>query len=207
MTVTLKSPAAAALHDSVEVCGEVPKVTLVGDKVHVRPAGVDGLTVRLTDPEPAFAVMVSVHDPELPGKIWLGETVPQLTDRPLAKLNVMAAVVWLSVPSVPVTVTVKVPVVDAVQLSVDVCGDVPKVTLVGVRVHVSPAGVEADTVNPTVPVRPLTAVIVIVEVPELPGVIVAGDTGPAAIVKSTTTKVTAAVVWLRVPSVPVTVTV
>ena len=67
-------------------------------------------------------------------------------------------------------------------------------TLVGVRVHVSPAGVEADTVRATVPVRPLTAVTVIVELPEAPARIWAGDTAPAAMVKSTTVKVIAAVV-------------
>jgi hypothetical protein len=52
--------------------------------------------------------------------------------------------------------------------SVEVCGDVPNVTLVGDSVHVSPAGVEAETVRATVPVKPLTAVTVIVEVPEAP---------------------------------------
>ena len=193
VTVTVKSVAVVALQDSVAVCGDVPKVTLVGATEHVRPAGVDGFTARLTEPEPAFAVTVSVHDPEPPTKIWLGDTAPQLTDRPLAKLNVIAAVVWLSVPSVPVTVTVKEPVVDAVQLRVAVCGEVPKVTLAG-SVHVSPAGVEADTARLIVPVRPLSAVTVIVEVPELPGVMVAGDTGPAAIEKSTTTNVIVPVV-------------
>ena len=77
---------------------------------------------------------------------------------------------------------------------VEVCGEVPNVTLVGVRVHVRPAGVEADTVSATVPVRPLTAVTVIVELPEAPARIWAGDTAPAAMVKSTTVKVIAAVV-------------
>jgi hypothetical protein len=81
-----------------------------------------------------------------------------------------------------------------VQLRVEVCGEVPKVTLVGDRVHVSPAGVDADAVSDTVPVRPLTAVTVIVEVPEDPARIWAGDTAPAAIVKSTTTNVIAGVV-------------
>ncbi len=94
-----------------------------------------------------------------------------------------------------------------VQLRVDVCGDNPKVTLVGDRVHVRPAGVEAEAVRATVPVNPLTAVAVIVEVPDAPANIWAGVTVPAAIVKSTTVKVIAVVVWLRVPSVPVTVTV
>ena len=71
------------------------------------------------------------------------------------------------------------------QDSVAVCGDVPKVTLAG-RVHVRPAGVDADTARLTVPVRPLTAVTVIVEAPEPPASICVGDTAPAAIVKSTT---------------------
>jgi hypothetical protein len=84
---------------------------------------------------------------------------------------------------------------------------VPKVTLVGVRVHVNPAGVDAETVNATVPVKPLRAVTVIVEDPEPPASIWAGDTVPAAIEKSTTVNVTAAVVWDSVPSVPVKVTV
>ena len=88
----------------------------------------------------------------------------------------------------------------------DVCGEVPKVTLVGDRVHARPAGVDADTVNATVPVRPLTAVTVIVEVPVAPANTWAG-VAPAAIVKSTTTNVMAAVVCDNVPSVPVTVTV
>ena len=51
---------------------------------------------------------------------------------------------------------------------VEVCGEVPNMTLVGVRVHVKPAGVEAETVSATVPVRPLTAVTVIVDVPDAP---------------------------------------
>jgi hypothetical protein len=80
-----------------------------------------------------------------------------------------------------------------VQLRVEVCGEVPKVTLVGDRVHVNPAGVEADTVSETVPVRPLTAVTVIVEVPDAPANTWAG-VAPAAIVKSTTTNVIAPVV-------------
>jgi hypothetical protein len=81
------------------------------------------------------------------------------------------------------------------------------VTLVGVRVHVRPAGVDTDTVKPTLPVKPFTAVTVMVEVPEAPARICVGDTTPAAIVKSTTWNVMAAVAWDKVPLVPVTVTV
>ena len=79
------------------------------------------------------------------------------------------------------------------QLSVDVCGLVPNVTLVGESVHVSPAGVDAETVRATVPVRPLTAVTDIVDVPDAPANTWAG-VAPAPIVKSTTVKVIAAVV-------------
>ena len=91
------------------------------------------------------------------------------------------------------TVTVYVLAVPELQDRVEVCGDVPNVTLVGARVHVSPAGVEAETVRATVPVRPLTAVTVIVEVPVAPASTWAG-VAPAAMVKSTTTNVIAAVV-------------
>jgi hypothetical protein len=94
----------------------------------------------------------------------------------------------------------------AVQDRVAVCGEVPKVTLAG-RVHDRPAGVDADVVRPTVPVKPFRAVTVTVEVPEAPAKIWVGDTAPATIVKSTTWKRIVPVVWVRVPSVPVTVTV
>ena len=75
-----------------------------------------------------------------------------------------------------------------VHESVEVCGLVPNVTLVGVRVHVRPAGVEAETVNETVPVRPFRAVTVIVVEPDAPANIWLGLTAPAAIEKSTTWK-------------------
>ena len=59
--------------------------------------------------------------------------------------------------------------------------------------HVRPAGVEADTVNETVPVKPLTAPMATVEVPVEPANIWTGVT-PPVIVKSTTTNVIVAVV-------------
>jgi hypothetical protein len=67
------------------------------------------------------------------------------------------------------------------------------VTLAG-SVQVSPAGVDTDVARLTVPVKPLSAVTVIVEVPEAPARICAGETAPAAIVKSTTWKRIAGVV-------------
>jgi hypothetical protein len=84
--------------------------------------------------------------------------------------------------------------VAAEQDRVEVAGEGGRVTLVGVRVHDRPAGVDADTVRPTLPVKPFTAVTVMVDVPEAPARIWAGVTAPAAIVKSTTWKVIAAVV-------------
>jgi hypothetical protein len=55
-------------------------------------------------------------------------------------------------------------------------------TTLAARVQVRPAGVEADTDKFTVPVKPFTAVTAIVEVPEEPARIWAGDTTPAATV-------------------------
>jgi len=91
--------------------------------------------------------------------------------------------------------------------SVDVCGEVPNVTLVGLSVQLRPAGVEAETVNETVPVNPLSAVTVIVEVPEAPAKIWDGVTVPAVIWKSACGVKTTFTVRVRVPLVPLTVTV
>ncbi len=61
----------------------------------------------------------------------------------------------------PVTMTGNVPLVVGVHDSVEVPD--PPVTLVGVRVHVIPAG--TDEVRATVPANPFTGAMVIVEVP------------------------------------------
>jgi hypothetical protein len=167
---------------------------------------VDAETVKATIPvKPLTAVTVIVEVPVAPASTWAGVAPAAIVKSTTTK--VIAEVVWLKVPSVPVTVTVYVAAVPEVQLRVEVCGVVPNVTLVGVRVHVRPAGVEAETDSATVPVRPLSAVTVIVEVPDPPANIWAGDTVPAASAKSTTVKVIVAVVCDSVPSVPVTVTV
>ena len=75
--------------------------------------------------------------------------------------------------------------------------------LLGVRVHVSPAGETAD-VRATVPVNPLTGATVIVEMAAVPTVVVTA-VGLAATVKSVTLNVTVAVAELA-PLVAVTVT-
>ncbi len=94
----------------------------------------------------------------------------------------------------------------AVQDSVVVMGEPPKVTLAG-EGHVKPAGEDADTVKLTVPVKPFTAVTVIVSGVAEPvsPLTVTGDEG--AIEKSVTWKSMSAVVCERVPINPVTVTV
>ena len=47
--------------------------------MHVRPAGVDAETVRLTVPvNPFNAVTVIVDVPEPPARIWAGVTAPAL---------------------------------------------------------------------------------------------------------------------------------
>jgi hypothetical protein len=77
----------------------------------------------------------------------------------------LTVVVWLSVPEVPVTVIVEVPVV-AVVLAENVSKLVPVVGLVP-NVAVTPEG-RADVDNVTLPVKPPEGVSVIVLVPVLP---------------------------------------
>jgi len=109
---------------------------------------------------------------------------------------------WVRPALVPVIVTVKVPLAEGVQDSVEV----PEpVTLAGVSVHDRPVVGETAAVRLTTPANPLTGATVIVEVPAVPTVVVTA-VGLAVIVKSWTMKVTVAL-WLRLPLVPVTVTV
>jgi hypothetical protein len=66
--------------------------------------------------------------------------------------------------------------------------------------------VDTDTARLTVPVNPLRALTVIVEVPEDPANIWAGVTAPAAMVKSAPGLTGTVTVRVRVPLVPVMVT-
>jgi hypothetical protein len=70
------------------------------------------------------------------------------------------------VPLDPVTVTVYAPALPE-QDSVEV-PEVPRVTLVGVRVHVNPVAGETAAVSETVPAKPWSEVTVTVEVPDAP---------------------------------------
>jgi hypothetical protein len=80
----------------------------------------------------------------------------------------------------------------------------PRTMLVGDRVHVRPAGETAD-VSATVPVKPFTGAIVIVDVAAVPTLTLA-VVGLAVTEKSVTMKVTVAVCESD-PLVPVTETV
>jgi hypothetical protein len=98
--------------------------------------------------------------------------------------------VWIRLPLVPVTVTVKVVAVADEQESVEVWL-APRTMLAGVRVQVKPAG-ETDEVRATVPVKPFTGATVIVEVAAVLTVVVTA-VGLAVTVKSVTVTVTVAV--------------
>lgn len=78
--------------------------------------------------------------------------------------------------------------------------------LVGTRVHVRPVVGEMLLVRLTVPVKPLTGITTIVDMPATPGVVLT-MVGLANIWKSTTCTVTVLVVCDSDPLVPVTVTV
>ena len=116
----------------------------------------------------------------------------------------VTVVVWLNVPLVPFTVTVYVPLL-VLLATVIVSVDFPEVEIeVGLKLVVKPVGALADSV--TVPVNPLRAVIVIVEVPRDP-LLMLKDAGDAEIEKSGDVTCTVTLmVWLNDPSVPVTAT-
>lgn len=83
--------------------------------------------------------------------------------------------------------------------------EVPEpVTLVGLRAHVMPVAGEVVAVRLTTPLKPFTAVIVIVDVAGVLRIALT-EVGLAAIVKSLTMNVTV-VLAVVVPLVPVTVT-
>lgn len=91
----------------------------------------------------------------------------------------MTVAEWDNVPLVPVTVTVYNPA-DPIQESVEV----PEpARLVGVKVQLKPVDGEMLEARLTTPANPLSAVTVIVEVPEAPARTVA-LAGLAPIVKS-----------------------
>ena len=184
----------------------MPNVTLVGDSVQVNPAGVEVDIVRLAVPLPV-AEMVIVDVPVPPGKIWAGVTALAVTEvivNPTAPVT-GTFTVRVRVPLVPVIVTVKLCAVEQPAVRVAVFG-VGSVTLDGEIVAVQPLGTVDVTARPMVPVKPLTAFAVIVEVPVPPAVKLM-LVGLEVRLKSVTWNSMLAVACDSVPSVPVTVTV
>lgn len=170
----------------------------VGLSVAVIPAG--ALAVNATVPlKPPSELTVIVLVPDDPWRmvmlVGLAVSVKSCT-------LTVTIVVCDSDPLVPVTVTVYVP-----PIPLHCSRLVPDpVTLVGLRVHVSPLLGEIDVARVTVPVNPLTAVIVIVELAFTPGVVLT-VVGLANIWKSVTWTNIILVAWDSEPLVPVTVTV
>ncbi len=76
----------------------------------------------------------------------------------------------------------------ALQESIDVPGEDGRATLAGDE-QVNPVGFEGDTANATVPVKPLRALTVIIEVPDEPGLIAEGVTALTRMKKSAKVKV------------------
>ncbi len=157
------------------------KVTLGGESAaQFSPVGLDPPAARLTAPEnPPTA------DTEMtPEHVVLGVhgTVLGLTDRlkVFPKLNT-TLVPCVSVPFVPLTVTVKLPADDALQTKDAVAGDGGSVTLPG-RVQVRPAGALKERFN--VPEKLFRLATVIVEFAE--SVEELTFFGAAAMLKSTT---------------------
>lgn len=161
---------------------------LEGVRVQVMPAG-ETEDVRATVPvKPLMGATVMVEVPDTPATVVTAVGLAVTEKSWTATLNVTVALCD-KVPLVPVTVTVKNPLADEVQESVDVPDPV---TLVGVRVHASPVVGDIVSVRLTTPPNPLTAAMVMVEL-LVPPTIMVLLVGLAVIVKSWIVTVTVAV--------------
>lgn len=188
--VTVYVAAVVELHARLAVPEPVTLAGVIGP--HVRPAGT--VSVRPTVPlNPLRKVIVIVEVAEDPA-FAVGELAAIVKS---TKLKV-AVVVCARVPLVPVIESTYVPAVVVEQGTVAVPDPV---TEEGVIVpQVSPAG--TNSVRDTVPLNPLTAVTVIIEVATWPLSTAAGEL--AVRVKSVKLNVAVAV-WVREPLVPVNV--
>lgn len=160
----------------------------------------DALTVSDTVPEnPPRLARLIVEVPETSGpRVRVAGFADMLNGATMNGTMILCVIM----PLVPVTVTLKTPVEEELQVSEDV-PDEPRVMLVGLREQVGPDG-ETDTDNPTVPRNPLGVPTVIVEEPEPPTAEMI-DEGEDARLKSGTVMVTMAE-RVSVPLVPVTAT-
>jgi hypothetical protein len=139
------------VHDSVGVAvgGRITLAT----NVQVRPIGAETETDRFTVPANPFSgATVIVDVPDEPARIWVGVTGPGVTLK--SGCGVKATMtVWVRVPLVPLTVTLKLTVHEPPAVSVAVLG-VGRVTLAGDIVFVQPEGGVDVMVRAMLPVNP-----------------------------------------------------
>jgi hypothetical protein len=190
----------STLTESVEV-PEPPLIDAV-PSVEVRPE-VELDEVNVTVPvNPFVGLTVMVVVPELPA--WIVSEVG-FEEREKSGSDAVneAVAVCKTEPLVPVTVTVNVPLADAVhdRLEVPVLG-----RLAGVRLQVRPVGGDSECVKVKLPLKPFWKVTVTVDTPLLPTV-TGTLAGLVVNVKPEMRNWIDAVVWEREPSMPVTVTV
>ena len=149
------------VHERTDV-PEDPRVTPVGVRVQISP--VDGETDAVSVTVPVNALIDVTAIEEVPAVPAMTVTLVGLafTEKSgTATLYAMAAP-WDRAPLTPVTVIAKLPLVVAVQESVEL----PEpLTPVGVRVQLMPLAGLLARLKLTTPVNPLTAVTVIVDVP------------------------------------------
>lgn len=160
--------AVALMHESVEV--PEPPEMLVVDNVHERLVELV-VTESATVPVKLFTDDTEIIDvPAVPVFTVTSVGMAEIVKSP-APTTVKATVAeCASEPLAPVTITVKLPVVDAVHESVTVPEVIVllRTMLVALSVHVRPVDGETVSLNVTVPVKPLIAAKVMVEVPGVP---------------------------------------
>ncbi len=187
--IVLLPTAAPAAAVSVTLCG-VPGVTVAVEGTAVTPAG-NPLSFTLT---PALNPFTPVTDTlvDAPAPPAVTFTVVGLTPSEKscasAATETMNVAAWLSVPEVPVTVTVpELAAALAAAVSVIVCG-VPGITLTVAGAAVTPAG-KPLSATATAELNPFSAVTVTVTVCPAAPPVNATVAGAAAIEKSGTNAV------------------
>jgi len=133
---------------------------LEGVMVHVSPVGETVVASATVPVNPSIGVTVIVEDAVPPicavMLVWEAVTEKSWTLRE-------TVVKWLTVPLIPVIVTLYVPAGRFMHDRVDDC-DEPRIMLVGFSVHVKLAGVTVED-RSTVPVKPLIGAMVMVAIP------------------------------------------
>jgi hypothetical protein len=201
VTSTLYVPAKTELF--AERVNALAPVAGFGIKDAVTPVGSPDAATFTLPVNPFWPVTATVDVPEAP---WtkVSEAGEALRVKLGAGLTVSTTVVdAISVPEVPVMVTVAVPIV-AELLAVSVITLVPEVGLVA-NPAVTPLG-RPDAARVTLPANPFWPVTVIVDVPEAPWITV-NEAGEALRVKlgGGMTVKTTVVLAVIVPSIPVIV--